>query len=393
MVKEIIIHLGDTKTGSTAIQSCLVDGGYELPVGRIVYPARFNHIPLAHSLSDRPARAHEKKFLAYRFAKIVAAFATSNADWGIISAEVFEFTSPVRLKEALDKYLPGYKGRIRLVAYVRPHHSKVVSDFAEQIKMTGQPQTMEVLFKRRLRNGQLSYHKRFSEWRAVFGDAFTLRPFVREHLLQGDVVADFLSFVTGSPDVTVTKVPQLNASLSVKSLSMLKLCHSRLGQNPRLTGLLLEKARGSMGWNVARYLSLYEPKRAVQLKMHRDLAAKILAGCHADAEALDADFMIGTPMLTALQAAPKAAIPEPQSIAPVDQMTPSERNMIKGWADFVGHIAAADPDHFSWAARREVERTEGAKVPTDGASAPSEPSGPPRPPATSVLRRIIGRLR
>lgn len=400
MVKEIIIHLGDTKTGSTAIQTCLADGGYELPAGRIVYPARFNHIPLAHSLSDNPAMAQDKRYMVPRFAKVVAAFATSNADWGVISAEVFEFTSPVRLKEALDQFFPGYKGRIRLVAYVRPHHSKVVSAFAEQVKKTGQPQTMEVLFNKRFRNEQLSYHKRFSQWRAVFGDAFTLRPFVREHLVQGDVVADFLSFVTGSQDVTVTKVPQLNSSLSVKNLSMLRLCHSRLNQNPHLTGSVLKKVRDDLGWHIAPYLSQYELKRDERLKMHRDLAEKILATCQEDAVALDADFLTGAPMLKALEAAPKEAIPEPQSLAPVDQMTLSERNMIKGWADFIGHIAAADPQHFSWAARREAERTTGAAPSatsaSDLASAPSEHSSAQaaqmrrRP---SVLRRIMGRLR
>lgn len=396
MVKEIIIHLGDTKTGSTAIQTCLVDQGYDLPEGRILYPARFNHIPLAHTLSDGPALAHEKKYLVPRFAKVATAFATSNADWGILSAEVFEFISPVRLKEALDRFFPGYKDRIRLVAYVRPHHGKVVSAFAEQVKKTGRPHTMEDLFDKRFKNDHLSYHKRFSQWRDVFGDAFTLRPFVRDQLVQGDVVADFLSYVTGREDVSVTKVPHMNSSLSLQNLAVLKLAHNRLSMNPHLSGDVLKKVRDDLGWHIAPYLSMHEPKKAEHLKMHSGLAEKILKACREDAEALDADFLTGGPMLKALVAAPKSAIPEAQTLLPAKQLSLAQRNMIKGWADFVGHIAAADPGHFSWAARREAERfnDSGPEVQPVSEDAAVADQGPvPSRSRPTVLRRLVDKLR
>ena len=402
MVKELIIHLGDCKTGSTAIQTCLVDNGYELPEGRIVYPTRFNHIPLAHSLSDSPDLAHEKQYMVPRFVKVASAFATSNADWGILSAETFEFISPLRLKEALDRFFPFYKNKIRLVSYVRPHHSKVVSAFSEQVKKTGQPNRMEQLFERRLKAGQLNYHKRFSEWRAVFGDAFTLRPFVRNQLLQGDVVADFLSFVAGRDDVNVLEVPHTNTSLSVQNLAMLKLIHQRLGKHPELEGATLKKVRDDLGWHIAPYLSAHEPSDADRVKIHLELALRVQEACREDAERLDADFFEGSPMVTALEAAPDQAIHKEQSFNPAHHFSPAERGMIKGWADFIGHIAAGDPDHFSWAARRDVERYRGSAGGADYADtdpAAPDPSGgdpSPRPPANreaTLLRRVLSWLR
>jgi len=355
MVKELVIHLGDCKTGSTAIQTCLMGKGYELPEGSIHYPARFNHIPLAHSLSDQKMMAADREQMEDRFLQVAAALDDSDADWGIISAEVFEFISPWRLREALARFMPQYEGRTRLISYVRPHHSKVLSAFAEQLKKTGGPKNMGILFDRRVANGSLLYHKRFSQWRDAFGPAFTLRPFIRDQLVAGDVVADFFAFVTGNDTVRTHTPEHSNSSLSLRNLMMLKAVHARMAEHPELDEALLKRVQDDLGWHIAPYLAANEPARPARLQMHRGLAQKIRKECGEDARLLDADFFEGTPMTEELDQAPAKALEKPQSLRPADYFDPAELGMIRGWADFMANIIAMEPEHFFWAVRRDAE--------------------------------------
>lgn len=355
MVKELVIHLGDCKTGSTAIQTCLMGKGYELPQGSIHYPARFNHIPLANSLSDQKMMAADREQMEDRFLQVGAALDGSDADWGIISAEVFEFISPWKLRDALNRFLPQYEGRTRLISYVRPHHGKVLSAFAEQLKKTGGPKTMGVLFDRRVANGSLQYHKRFSQWREAFGPTFTLRPFIRDQLFEGDVVADFFAFVTGGDSFKTYAPAQSNSSLSLQNLMMLKAVHLRLAQHPELQDVLLKRVQDDLGWHIAPYLVAHEPEKPEQLRMHRGLARRIQKECAEDARQLDADFFEGTPMTDALEEAPAKALDEPQSLKPADYFNRVELGIIRGWADFLANIIALEPEHFFWAVRRDAE--------------------------------------
>ena len=59
MVEEIVFHLGDCKTGTTSIQTVLSRGAWVSHAGPIAYPARFNDIPLAKTLSVPAEAPHE----------------------------------------------------------------------------------------------------------------------------------------------------------------------------------------------------------------------------------------------------------------------------------------------------------------------------------------------
>ena len=230
MVKELILHLGDCKTGSTAVQSCLAGGGYVLARGRLCYPAPMHHNALALSVGRISDEAQDHgPHLETRFREMARTLAASDADWGVISAELFEFVEPAALKEALDRFLPEYRGRTRLIAYVRPHHARVLSSYAEGVKKTGGPESLASFAQARMGRDWLSFHPRFAAWRDQFGAAFTLRPFLRDRLLGGDVVHDFMAFVTGGTQTRITDMPLRNPSLSLPELAMLRLAHHQLG--------------------------------------------------------------------------------------------------------------------------------------------------------------------
>ncbi|WP_083097450.1 hypothetical protein [Pseudophaeobacter leonis] len=103
MIKELIVHLGDTKTGSTSIQKALVNGAYDVPGKEILYPTGNHHIALAKTLTqERRFKQREA-----RFKRVGQALRDSDADYGIISAEHFQFVDPEVFAESLKKYWPA----------------------------------------------------------------------------------------------------------------------------------------------------------------------------------------------------------------------------------------------------------------------------------------------
>ena len=349
MVQDIVFHLGDCKTGTTSIQSVLASGGVKSEA-EILYTARFNHIPLAKTLSDENATSQRKA----RFLKLRRALAKSDAPHAVVSAEHFEFVDPEALDAALRQYMPGMRDRIRLIAYVRPHADRLVSTFAERAKKGGFMKDMPALHKRLLENGALMYTPRFEKWREIFGDRFTLRPFVRTQMVEGDVVQDFLSYVLGSRSFDVTQPMGQNESLSVSDIAMMRFMHKIL----RKMDVDLRDQQQSLGWFMSDYLAALPRVEGEKPRLHAGLAQKIVKAYREDAAALDAAFFDGTPMSDALEAAPSKAVEQAQSFDPEDHFTEAELRRLTAIAQMFGHVMASDPRHFLWAVRPDAQRSD-----------------------------------
>ncbi|MDX1781886.1 MAG: hypothetical protein R3256_11265 [Thalassovita sp.] len=348
MVDEIVIHLGDCKTGTTSIQSVLAAGAWESDAGDICYPARFNHIPLAKTLTMPGETDKQEK----RFTKLRRRMDQSDAAHGVVSAEHFEFVDPELLHDALQRHLPGYMSRIRLIAYVRPHADRLLSSFAERNKKGRFMKSLPALHDVMLANGKLLYAPRFRKWRAVFGDSFTLRPFLRDQLYQGDVVQDFFRFVLGSRDFRITRDVDRNRSLSVEDIAMLRAFHRVF----RAQDHALKDQQKAFGWFMSNDLSERPDPGATRPRLHRALAERVVEAYRADAMALDAEFFDGTPMQDALEAAPGKAAEQPQSFAPEDHFSAAEIRRYEALAAFLKHLIESDPRHFLWAVRPEEQR-------------------------------------
>lgn len=349
MVQDIVFHLGDCKTGTTSIQSVLAAGGVKSEA-EILYTARFNHIPLAKTLSDENAGLQRKA----RFLKLRRALVKSDAPHAVISAEHFEFVDPEALDTALRQYMPGLRDQIRLIAYVRPHADRLVSTFAERAKKGGFMKDMPALHKRMLENGALMYTPRFEKWRQLFGDRFTLRPFVRDQMAEGDVVKDFLSYVLGNRSFDVAQPAGQNESLSVTDIAMMRFMHKIL----RNMDVDLRDQQQSLGWFMSDYLAALPRQDGEKPRLHVGLAEKVVKAYREDAAALDAAFFEGTPMSNALEQAPSKAVEQAQSFDPEDHFSEAERRRLTAIAQMFGHVIASDPRHFLWAVRPEEQRSE-----------------------------------
>ncbi|MGD9861811.1 MAG: hypothetical protein AB7S99_01240 [Pseudodonghicola sp.] len=350
MVGELVIHLGDCKTGTTSIQGALAAGAWRTELGEIVYPTRFNHIPLAKSLSVPKERQYQET----RFAKVRAAFDKSDAAHGVISAEHFEFVDPQAVHDAIQTHLPDYVGRIRLVAYVRPHADRFMSTFAERSKKGIYVKPLEQFHEDMVADGLLFYTPRFEKWRALFGEAFTLRPFLRDRLYRGDVVQDFFRTLLGGEAFELTQETDRNESLSVEDIAMMRAIHRRIRQQTKD----LKPVQQAFGWYMSNFLGAAPDPKGTKPRLHKALAEKIVETYRADAAALDAAFFDGTPMSDALAAAPAKAVAAPQSFDAKDHYGPGERRHFRIWADFLLRMMQADPEHFMWAVREPDQRAE-----------------------------------
>ncbi|MDE4099389.1 hypothetical protein [Phaeobacter gallaeciensis] len=341
MINELVIHLGDTKTGSTSIQKVLAQKAYEVPGRSICYPGRTNHNPLGKTLSRRRLFKDREN----RFREIAKVFLDSTADYGIVSAELFQSVDPRVLNDAIETYWPQFRDRLRLVSYVRPHAEKFLSSFSERVKLGAEFESLDAFLEDQSRNGTLDYTPRFESWRGVFGNRFELRPFVRERLCRGDVVQDFFQYVSGTEDFKITSRIEANSSLTVSQLAFLKEMHVQLkagmGARPKP---VLKDAQNSLGRLVGEHMGANElGADGSKLRMPAELFERFRERYAADAEALDTAFFDGFPMSEALEKSAGNTADVPQSLKSEDYFDPATIRSLRTFSQVLADLLVEKP--------------------------------------------------
>ena len=132
MPKNLIIHLGDCKSGSTSIQTILFRQAWSSQNHTIVYPNGFNHIKLAKCLYQRDTLRAQPKI----YKKIRESILKSDASTAILSGEAFEYVDPQLVENAINTYLPEFKNNVRLISYFRPHAARLLTTHAAHLLTT-----------------------------------------------------------------------------------------------------------------------------------------------------------------------------------------------------------------------------------------------------------------
>ncbi len=338
---KLVFHLGDMKTGSTAIQTALSSKRWKCDSVRLLYPHanRVSHIAFAQSLSGRVDPSRTQKLVRDILNEIEA----TPSDVAVISAEHFENVDPKVLKRTIETYMPGMLEGARFLSYVRPHADRFPSTYAERIK-TGQFLGTLTELQATLHNREtFVYTPRFLKWREVFGDAFELRPMIRDLLFRKDVVADFLQFALQTEDFTLSDTPDANESLSLENLSIVRQLHVRLNDGKNKG----QPYQSTIGRALARRMNESAYRNGTKVRIHRELAELVREQYAEDAAALDAAFFKGTPMTDALNAAPAKAAETAQSVKIEDHFTDREQYLINTFVDQTAVLVHADPDFLA----------------------------------------------
>lgn len=290
----LVLHLGDFKTGTTAIQTWL---GQQGAAHGIATPPGFNQAALAQSLLGGDAEA--------AFARVAGQLAGRDAPHLVLSAEHFEQVDPVRLADLLARHLPALAGDARAIVWVRPHPAAYLARLAESVKIGSHRGGVGDYLDRPDIPVRLDYATRLGAWAQVMGDRLSVR------LYDGamDVVRDFVTFVTGADPGPQTGL-RVNATPALRDLARARALHDAIGDlPPDATG-----ARFTIGRAFGRALAA-SPDAGPALTLDRATAIRLRDRLGPSADAADARFFPGAPLRAALTRAVDQA---PDSVPDID---------------------------------------------------------------------------
>ncbi len=242
---KIFLHIGNYKTGSTAIQSFLFQNrerlrelGYYVPeTGRIGDA----HHAWAGTFSGRPGSPADPDTL---YGDIRAELAVCGCDKAIVSTEtLFNGMLP---KEVVRR-LPGHE--IVVVAYLRRQDEFASAFYMQLVKhpnfMEANPPDLSRFLKKQ---GAIDYLRILRQWAEVVGQQATIvYPYEKSQLPNG-LMADFLNRIGIAPDAfpAGTEAPSVNVTIETELIEYLRIANG-LGpsqdEHARLLHALTEISR------------------------------------------------------------------------------------------------------------------------------------------------------
>jgi hypothetical protein len=340
MIKNLIIHIGDRKTGSTSIQAALANNSLTCSSASIVYPvnqSKINHISLARAIGRRGSGCVQ------RGQALRKRLQTSNADYAVISSEDFEEVQPEYLNQFINTFLPEFRDSMRIIGYIRPHAERIVSSFCERSKIGAQASSLPDLHLRFLRSGLLQYAPRMQAWREVFGERVLFKPFIPTLLNGQDVVLDFYNFMLGGMDFQINAPKHLNESLFLEDIVILREAHACLR---KIFGDTIKQSTlNAFGRRMAYVLSSSRAS-GTKVSLHRKLFEDIIQIYRNDAETIDRQFFSESPMLNALIGHRDKVVDDEQSLSISDYYSPETIRQISCWSEFIGRLIISNQEHF-----------------------------------------------
>lgn len=346
-MRTLVLHIGDHKTGSTTIQHAFARGQVLIDGAAPFYGAALNHnhlVPLFKAILAEPQGPKGQK--AHRqLSKLTEGMASAASRDCVISAEEFEGFPPQGLRDLIERYFGGMFDRIRVVAYVRPHLQRVLSEYAERTKLGFFTGDLDAFFELCVARKLFFYQPRFQRWRAVFGEDFVLRPFLRDVLLNESPLDDVVTAAWGQRTYRIEATGSQNESLSLEDLLRVKFLQAQIAARPR-------PFHHSYGWAMARVLgNIPQTGQATRIRMHRALAQRVGKRYAADARQLDKAFFGGEPYLEqALRADMQAACKTPQPTSAEELFPASELRSLRLAAELIAEMLGNGrtpwPEHF-----------------------------------------------
>lgn len=194
MKKQIILHIGFPKTGTTSIQMWFTENTAALAALGVLYPGtgrdeqgyHYGHHRLPRSLVESPLS--ELAAAWPDMEKLRDEMANSPAQTIVISSEDFSTRLQQSEVDFLAQHLADFD--VRIVCYVRRQDEFIISVWSTAVAYYGESDPLSCC----LDHSWLDYAGTIVPWARAFGPgAVVLRVFERSQLAGGDAVEDFLS--------------------------------------------------------------------------------------------------------------------------------------------------------------------------------------------------------
>lgn len=228
----LLLHIGEPKTGTTSIQQFL--NGYSAPDPNsgLWYIPRLEGGKAHHALAHAVRKETADEVFPRLFKPIETAKPGTVA---VASSEGLSHFHPGRVLRPIPRHFyDADKWTFRVVVYLRPHISRLLSLYQQQVK-TGRV-TLDI-------DGYIRKHgagrkadvvaDRMEIYRKRTSGGLIIRPFQRDLLVGGDAVADFLDVLAPmlrTPITPPTDLIQANTSVGVARLALMRHVWSHIGQ-------------------------------------------------------------------------------------------------------------------------------------------------------------------
>ncbi|EPX75421.1 hypothetical protein [Salipiger mucosus] len=334
----LVLHAGDCKSGSTAIQSVLQLGSYRFTgddAPRLHYAQGgrrdgLNHHRLSNSVHQTDALAHRDR----AWGRFGQEFAQSGADVVVLSSERFEFAPPQAVRAALEQFAPAALEALSVVIYVRPHAARLLSGYAQNVRQGLFLGDLAEFLEEMSTEGRFHYAARLAAWRETFGEALTVRPMIRDRLTGGCAVQDFLGLCAAGTGAVplVEKIPNENRSLNPEGLAFMRAFRATLRErNPAPN-----KQRAAILQRLGGQLEAMPSFSEGRVGIPAALAGKVRAAFAEDAARCDAEVFgeaVMTPALERALETPGAEMPALDS-PEVARL----RDLSLAWIDMMGRM-------------------------------------------------------
>lgn len=339
MSGRLVLHIGDYKTGSTAIQTMLAQGDCQPEGLRLfTYGATGNHSGLARSLNARKALYPGRWQVAER--------KLAEADWdvAVLSSELFEQSAPMDVATAIQTHFPQYWEDLTVIAYIRPHFSRMLSQCAENLKLGYETGGFDSFLDRFRRVDRLRYFQRMERWRKAFGPRLIVRPFLRDRLAGGDVRRDFLDqALRGVPYRLSDRGPDDNASLPLAELALMRRLQRRFHSD---AAIHLDN-RTAFGKQFGLLLRQFPAKRPeARLRLPLAWYEALREEFALDAQRMDAAWFAGPCLAPQIERAGSNVTKEAQSLKAETYFSEETLRQADIWADMMARLMHQDPKAF-----------------------------------------------
>lgn len=311
---QLVIHIGDPKTGTTSIQKALQTGAISCATRRILPWHEHNAVQVAKSLGPKA-----KVTTAEQFGLVRDWLQSADADIAVLSSEDLAPVAPKKLFQALRDHVPDHAEAAQVIGYVRPHASRYLAAYIQRTKTGQYLGDFEDFFARIQANDPLLYAYRFGQWRKVFHDRFTLKPFIRSELRGQDIVTDFAANILNEEPFEVSHPTEENVATPLRALSGLRQmqrCFAEAG--------VKAAPRKLLGAATANHFLPAGHVRGEKPALDRKTTALLIETYLDDAKALDAAFFSEPLMQAELTSSLSKAIEAPIDIDVSRYFTPTE---------------------------------------------------------------------
>jgi len=269
--RNLYLHIGFNKTGSSYIQKCLVENNDGLRKMGFIYLGKSDasyfqnnqHVPLAAALSKFDfywLNNLKRKTIGKASDDFFRDLAATDQANVIVSSEAF---GDVHLEDSdIENILLSFQGfNVFVIAYIRRQDDYMLSAFQQDIK-TGQA-TSSFNLKERIMLKQNDFAKRLAPWRkALSKERIIVREYAKDQWFRNDLFLDFLNAI-GVPEADWQLATSVNEGLDYREVDLLIRLNRHLENN--LPELKFKPLRNKIRWIVLRTLqSLPAPKNGRQ---------------------------------------------------------------------------------------------------------------------------------